>query len=65
MYIGGSLVLLAIGAICSFAVTDRIDGVDLVMIGYILMGVGALGIVLSLIMTASRRGAHVRRDETP
>jgi len=54
MYIGGSLALLAIGAICSFAVTDRIEGVDLTMVGYILMAVGALGILLSLI-TGSRR----------
>ncbi|HWV27280.1 MAG TPA: DUF6458 family protein [Aeromicrobium sp.] len=50
MYIGGSLVLLALGAICSFAVTDRIEGVDLTMVGYILMGVGALGLLLSLVM---------------
>jgi len=60
MYIGGSLFLLAIGAICSFAVTDRIEGVDLTMVGYILMGVGALGVVLSLVMAG---GGGRRRDD--
>lgn len=56
MYIGGSLFLLAIGAILSFAVQDSINGVDLVTTGYILMAVGVLGIVLSLLMTARARG---------
>lgn len=61
MYIGGSLFLLAAGAILSFAVTDRIEGVDLTMVGYILMGVGALGVLLSLLLTgrADRRGDEV------
>lgn len=61
MYIGGSLFLLATGAILSFAVTDRIEGVDLTMVGYILMGVGALGVLLSLLLTgrADRRGDEV------
>lgn len=54
MYIGGSIFLLAIGAILSFAVRDSINGVDLVMVGYILMAAGALGIVLSLVMNGSR-----------
>jgi len=64
MYIGGSLFLLAIGAILSFAVQDAINGVDLVTTGYILMAVGVLGIVLSLLMAARARGARddVRGD---
>lgn len=62
MYIGGSIFLLAIGAILAFAVQDAISGVDLVAVGYILMAAGALGIVLSLVMTdAARR----RRDDSP
>jgi len=55
MYVGGSLALLALGAICSFAVTDRIEGVDLTMVGYILMAVGALGVLISLVTAGSRR----------
>ena len=57
MYIGGSLFLLALGAILSFAVQDSINGVDLVTTGYILMAVGVLGIVLSLLLTSRNRGA--------
>ncbi len=60
MYIGGSLFLLAIGAILAFAVQDAISGIDLVTTGYILMGVGVLGLVLSMIM-AGRAG----RDAPP
>lgn len=55
MYIGGSLFLLAIGAILSFAVQDSINGIDLVVAGYILMAVGVLGLLLSL-MTGRSRG---------
>jgi len=61
MYIGGSLFLLALGAILSFAVQDSINGVDLVTTGYILMVVGVLGIVLSLLLTNRARG-EVRGD---
>jgi hypothetical protein len=55
MYIGGSLALLAIGAVLSFAVSDRIEGVDLYTAGLIFMAVGALGLVLSLVI-GQRRG---------
>ncbi|AWB91027.1 DUF6458 family protein [Aeromicrobium chenweiae] len=64
MYFGGSIALIAIGAIFAFAVEDRIDGVDLTTVGYICMAAGALGIILSLIVSGQRsRGA--RRDELP
>ncbi|MGA8988357.1 DUF6458 family protein [Aeromicrobium sp.] len=61
MYFGGSIVLLALGAILSFAVQDSINGVDLVAVGYILMAAGALGILLSLVLNGQR--AEGRRDE--
>ena len=60
MQIGTSLFLLAVGAILSFAVQDRISGVDLTMVGYILIAVGALGLVLSLVL-----GTRTRRDVPP
>ena len=56
MYIGGSLVLLAIGAVLAFAVEDRLDGIDLVMVGYILIAVGALGMIISLVVSGQHRG---------
>ncbi len=61
MQIGGSLFLLAVGAILAFAVRDSIDAVDLTMVGYILIAVGAIGLVVSLIVNSQRRG----RDELP
>ncbi len=61
MQIGASLFMLAVGAILSFAVADAIDGVNLVVVGYILMAVGALGLILSLVV-ASRTD---RRDPPP
>lgn len=61
MQIGGSLFLLAVGAILAFAVRDSIEAVDLTMVGYILIVVGALGLAISLIVNGQRRG----RDELP
>jgi hypothetical protein len=55
MYIGGSLVLLAVGAILAFAVEDRVSGIDLVMVGYILMVVGIIGMVVSLVVSNQHR----------
>lgn len=65
MYIGGSIFLLAVGAILSFAVKDSINDVDLVMVGYILMAAGALGIVLSLVINGQRSAGTRRGDELP
>jgi hypothetical protein len=48
MSIGVSVFLLAAGGVLAFAVSDRISGVDLTVVGYILMGAGALGIVLAM-----------------
>ncbi len=61
MQIGGSLFLLAVGAILAFAVRDSVDAVDLTMVGYILIAVGALGLIISLIVNGQRRG----RGEVP
>ena len=66
MYIGGSIFLLAIGAVLAFAVTASISGIDLVAVGYILMAAGALGIILSLFLNAQRSdGGARRRDDYP
>ena len=64
--IGASLVLIALGAILRYAVTDHISGVDLTTVGLILLLVGIVGLVLSLIMymSATRaRGGVVERTE--
>jgi hypothetical protein len=51
--IGTSLVLLAAGAILAFAVNVDADGFNLNTIGWILMGVGLLGLVLSLLLAST------------
>ena len=58
MGIGASLFLIAVGAILAFAVTDSINGVDLVAVGWILMIVGGLGSLLSAIFWSSWGGFH-------
>ncbi|CAN5176922.1 hypothetical protein BH09ACT10_BH09ACT10_19070 [soil metagenome] len=64
MYFGGSIALIALGAVLAFAVQDRLSGVDLEVVGYICMAAGVLGIVLSLVVNGQRdRGA--RRDNLP
>ena len=49
MYIGGSLFLAAIGAILYWAVTYSVRGINLHMVGLILMIVGAIGLLFSLV----------------
>jgi len=64
MGIGVSLFLIAVGAILAFAVNAAVDGLELDTIGWILMGVGALGVLLSLIFwsTWGGWGGATRRE---
>ena len=55
MRLGTAIVLLALGAILTFAVRVDLSGIDLQVVGWILMAVGALGIVLELAVWAPRR----------
>jgi hypothetical protein len=65
MGLGVGIFLLAVGAVLAFAIHVTTNGVDLHTIGYILMGIGALGIVLSLIFWSSWGGpGYVRRNGT-
>ena len=65
MYFGGAIAMIAIGAVLSFAVRDAVPGVDLTAVGYILMVVGALGIVLTMAMNGRRDARDPRRDDPP
>jgi hypothetical protein len=51
MGIGTSLLLIAVGAILRFAVTDSISGINLATVGLILLIVGIVGLIISLFMT--------------
>lgn len=55
MSIGLGVVLFVIGAILAFAVNVEVEWVNLDMIGYILMGAGALVFLIGIILLARRR----------
>ena len=50
MALGTSIALIAIGAILKFAVSFSITGIDINVVGLILMIVGVLGLAISLVM---------------
>ena len=56
MGIGVSLLLIAAGAILVWAVDVTVSGVSLTAVGWILLVVGALGLVLSMIFWSSWGG---------
>ena len=56
MTLGFSLFLIAVGAILRFAVTATVVGIDIQTVGVILMVVGAIGFVISLVLTFNGRG---------
>ena len=53
---GGSLFLIALGAILRYAVTAELAGIDLATVGLILMIAGGVMFVLALVFTFSARG---------
>ena len=54
---GLGVFLLALGLILALAVQDRIDAIDLTLIGWILAGCGALVVVLQAVQANRGRGA--------
>src|SRR4051812_20873091 len=62
MGIGGSIFLLALGAILAFAVNADISGIDINVIGWILMAAGLIGLVITLWYWNSRRRTVVTRQ---
>jgi len=63
MTTGGSIILIAVGAILRYAVTASVSGISIQTIGLILMIAGIASLVLSLLYVLAwspRRG--VRRD---
>ena len=68
MTIGGSLLLIALGAILKFAIVDRIADVNLAAAGGILIWVGLIGLVLSVVLSvldAIRCRRHRPYDDRP
>ena len=56
MGLGVSLVLIAIGAILTWAVNAEVSGVDIQVIGVILMIVGLVGFLMSMLFWSSWGG---------
>jgi Domain of unknown function (DUF6458) len=57
MFAALGIVLLVAGAIVLFAVDRSADGVDLIAIGWILMGGGGLSLLIAMIHDAGIEGA--------
>lgn len=64
MGIGASVFLLAIGAILAFAVNYSVNGVDIHVIGFILMAAGVVGLFMTTLLFGRRdRVAPVVTEE--
>jgi hypothetical protein len=63
MRLGTAIVLLALGAILTFALRVDVSGVDLQVVGWILMLAGALGIVLEVAVWGPRQRRRVTRTD--
>lgn len=59
MRIGGSLVLIALGAILRWGITYDASGINLDTIGMILIVVGVIGFIASVLMATMRRRTDV------
>jgi Domain of unknown function (DUF6458) len=55
MSLGAGIFLLAVGAILAFAVNVEVPGIDLTVVGYILMIAGALGVILGIVLFSRKR----------
>ena len=56
MGIGVSIFLLALGAILTFAVNASLSGLDINVVGIILMVCGAIGLLLTMLVFGRDRG---------
>ena len=63
MRLGTGIVLLALGAILAFALRVDVSGVDLQVVGWILMAAGVIGVLLELAVWAPRRRTRVVRTD--
>jgi hypothetical protein len=62
MGIGGSVFLLALGAILAFAVNAEFSGIDINVVGYVLMLAGLIGLIVTIWFWNSRRRTVVQES---
>lgn len=60
MGIGSSIALIAVGAILAFALHFSVAGVDIKIIGFILMAAGLLGLLFTALIYGRRDAARER-----
>jgi Domain of unknown function (DUF6458) len=60
MGISLSILLVAVGAVLTWAVSAEVSGVDITAVGVILMVVGIIGLLLSLVFWSSWGGFGAR-----
>ena len=60
MGISLSILLVAVGAVLTWAVSAEVSGVDITAVGVILMIVGIIGLLLSLVFWSSWGGFGAR-----
>ena len=64
MGIGASIFLIAFGAILAFAVSFSVSGLDINVIGIILMVCGAIGLLLTMLVLGRRDRGVVAGDRS-
>jgi uncharacterized membrane protein len=64
MGIGFSIFLLALGAILVFAVNATVAGLDISIVGWILMAAGVIGLILTMVVRTPRRRRTVTETTT-
>lgn len=62
MGIGGSIFLIALGAILAFAVNANFSGLDINVVGYVLMLAGLAGVIITVWFWQTRRRTVVTRQ---
>ncbi|MBE1484657.1 DUF6458 family protein [Plantactinospora soyae] len=65
MGIGTSIFLIALGAILTFALNATVAGLDLDVVGWILMGAGVLGLIMTTVIWGNRRRAVTTTTTEP
>lgn len=65
MSIGIGILLVAIGAILTFALNVTVDWIDLDLVGYILMIAGVIVVILGLIFMMRRRSISTTSTADP
>ena len=65
MTIAGSIILIVVGAILRFAVTWTTQGLDIHVVGDILIAGGVIGLIITLVLMYTRRSRGLAPHEPP